>query len=89
MANSHILIKCKVEGLWCFIKVIQCKIVKPWKGSKETCPSSDDYYGYEEIEFELYNSDGERLRWLENKIADKTIDEIKHAILQESKYNEI
>lgn len=89
MAKSNTLIKCKVEGLWCYIKVLQCKVVKPWPGPKETCPSSDDYYGYEEVDFELYDFEGERLQWLENKIADETINEIKHAVLQEFKYNEI
>lgn len=25
-------------------------VVKPWRGSAESCPSSDDYYGYSEVD---------------------------------------
>jgi hypothetical protein len=42
--------------------------VPAWKGSAHTCPSSDDYYGYTEIEFELYDRKGYHAKWLEAKL---------------------
>lgn len=58
-----------VAGIPCLLKVTSYIKVSPWRGSPSTCPSSDDYYGYEETEWVLCDRKGYPAKWLEKKLT--------------------
>ena len=66
----------QIQGIPCLVEVTTFIHVKPWKGSPHTCPSSDDYYGYTEIEYDVLDRKGYHAKWLECKITDKDKDRI-------------
>ena len=70
----------RVQGIPCLAYVTGRYIVKPWKGSVHTCPSSDDWYGCDEIEFDIYDSKGYRAMWLEKKMTPIDVENIEEAI---------
>ena len=59
----------KVAGIPCLIRVDDYEIIPPWRGSAHTCLSSDDFYGYEEIEYTVLDRRGREAMWLERKIT--------------------
>ena len=56
--------------------------------SPHTCPSSDDYYGYTEIEYDVLDRKGYRAKWLERKITDKDAERIREDIMNAYSSNE-
>ena len=58
----------RVAGIPCLIGVTEFHKVAPWKGSAASCPSSDDWYGYIDIEFEVLDRRGRPAPWLEKKM---------------------
>lgn len=66
-----------VDGTPCVVKVTYFNKVKPWSGPPENCQSDLDWYGYTEVEYELYDLQGYRAEWLEDCVDDKTNDEIE------------
>lgn len=71
-----------LSGIPCLIKVEYYIKVSPWRGSPQTCPSSDDYYGYEECEWEICDRKGYVANWLARKITPSIKSEITSAISQ-------
>lgn len=71
-----------LAGIPCLIKVTHFMKVAPWRGSPQTCPSSDDYYGYTDSEWELYDRKGYRARWLDKKLTPFEKDRVEEAILE-------
>lgn len=59
----------RVCGIPCQAEVYDHIKVSPWKGSANTCPSSADYYGYEDFEYNLYDTKGYRAKWLDKKVT--------------------
>lgn len=81
------MIEARIAGIPCQIQVDTCLVVKPWKGSALTCPSSDDYYGYSEVEFSVFDRRGHKAAWLEKKMTPKDEASIRELILtQEEEY---
>jgi len=76
-----VILENTVKGIPCQIRVDQFYIQPRWKGSPHTCPSSDDYYGYTEVNYTVLDRRGREAPWLEKKITadeDKRIcDEIE------------
>ena len=70
----------QIQGIPCLVEVTTFVCVKPWNGSPYTCPSSDDYYGYTEIEYDVLDRKGYRANWLERKMADKDVERVKEDI---------
>ena len=66
----------KVAGIPCLCKVTHHNKVKPWRGSPQSCPSSDDYYGYEDFEFEIKDRKGYSAAWLEKKLKPEDKDRL-------------
>lgn len=58
-----------LAGIPCLLKVEHYVKVSPWRGSPHTCPSADDYYGYEEVEWTVCDRKGYKAPWLEKKIT--------------------
>ena len=44
-------IESRIAGIPCIIRVDTCIVVPPFRGSPHNCDSSDDYYGYRDVEF--------------------------------------
>lgn len=63
------------------IDVTRCVVVKPWRGSLSACPSSDDYYGYSEVEFDVLDRRGRPAPWLERKLTDADRERIEYEVL--------
>lgn len=74
-------IESRVQGIPCLIEVTTLTVVRPWRGSAQSCPSSDDYYGYSEVEFNVLDRKGYKAAWLEHKMTDDDRDLIKNEIL--------
>ena len=70
----------KIQGIPCLVEVTTFINVEPWKGSPHTCPSSDDYYGYTEIEYDVLDRKGYRAKWLERKMTDRDVERVKEDI---------
>lgn len=60
----------RIAGIPCQIEVTYFRRQKPWRGSAHTCPSSDDYYGYTECEFNALDRRGYPAAWLDKKVTD-------------------
>lgn len=70
----------KLAGIPCLIEVTNYVRVAPWKGSAQTCDSSDDYYGYTEYEYNILDRRGRKAPWLERKITPEEKAKIEQAI---------
>ena len=73
----------RVRGIPCFVYLTDYVFQSPWKGSAHTCPSDLDYYGYEDMEYELYNLRGYRMQFLEKLLTQQDKDKIEEFV---SKY---
>ena len=80
--DTSAMLEVTVSGIPCFANPESVTIVPPWNGSAHTCPSADDYYGYSECEFTLYDRKGYRAEWLERKMTDDDMKAIEEAILE-------
>ncbi|MDD5152024.1 MAG: hypothetical protein PHC28_16345 [Flavobacterium sp.] len=68
----------RVCGIPCIIKVNTFHIQK---GSFDYNETNDwDYYGYEDIEFEVLDRKGYRAKWLERKMKERDIDKVQQEI---------
>ena len=73
------LMETQIQGIPCQIDVTTCTVVK---GSYSyNAPSDWDYYGYSEIEFEVYDRKGYPALWLERKMTDADRSRIEQEIL--------
>lgn len=57
-----------IQGIPCLIEVYEYVVTPSWGGSPRNCPSADDYYGYEEINYGVLDRKGYDATWLEKKI---------------------
>lgn len=62
-----------IAGIPCQIEVKHCLDVP---GNPSCWDSADDYYGYSEVEWEVYDRKGYRAVWLERKLTDEICAEI-------------
>ena len=66
----------RVRGIPCFVYLTDYVFQPPWKGSAHTCPSDLDYYGYEDMDYALYNLHGYRMRFLERLMSEEDKDKV-------------
>ena len=59
----------KISGIPCLIRISYYVRVRPWRGSAQTCPSSDDYYGYTDCDWEVCDRKGYLAPWLGKKLT--------------------
>lgn len=62
-------IETRVCGIPCIAKLTSYESQAPHKGSAQSCDSDMDYYGYEEIEFEILDRRGRSAPWLQRKLT--------------------
>lgn len=75
----------KIKGIPCLIGVTEYYHQKPFRGPAYRCDSSDDYYGYTDIDFIVLDRRGYHARWLEqklNKNDNSTIEKFIHEKMQ-------
>ena len=75
------LIEASIQGIPCLVHPTYVLVVPPWKGSAHTCPSDLDYYGYAEVEFDVYDRKGYPAAWLERKMDQDDREKIEDLIL--------
>ena len=57
-----------VAGIPALVDVLHYHSKEPFKGHSMHCDSSDDWYGYSELDYVLLDRKGYRARWLEKKV---------------------
>ena len=78
-------VKSHVSGIPCLIDVTFCQVVP---GSFSWSAVSDvDYYGHEEISFDVLDRKGRRADWLEKKMTDNDRTRIEMEIVNFYKEN--
>ena len=55
------MIDVMIDDMECKVNVLHYVVVKPWKGSMHDCPSDNDWYGYTEMDYEICDSEGNRI----------------------------
>ena len=71
-------IQSRIAGIPCLIGVTKFHKVRPWKGSAASCPSSDDWYGYTTVEYEILDRQGRPAPWLEKKMDKAEVEAAIH-----------
>ena len=73
-------IETRIAGIPCTINVTHFSQVR---GSfSYNAPSDLDYYGYEEIEFDICDRNGRPAPWLERKATDEDLKRIEREIME-------
>lgn len=69
MKKAHYieLVPTYIKGIPCLLGVTHYFEQKPFKGSAYLCDSSDDYYGYTDVEYDILDRKGYPASWLERK----------------------
>ena len=70
-----------IQGIPCQVLVTHFHHQPPWRGSAWTAPSSDDYYGYTEVEFEILDRRGYPAPWLERKMTERDRERIEQEVI--------
>ena len=79
MCNKVVM---RIAGVPCLIGVTGYLYQPPCKGHPSTCASDWDYYGYEEIEWEILDRRGKPAPWLDRKLSPADRGEITRALLE-------
>ena len=66
----------RVRGIPCFVYLTDYVFQPPFKGPASLCDSDLDYYGYEDIDYELYNLRGYRMKFLERLMSEEDKDKV-------------
>ena len=72
----------RIAGIPCIIAVTYFHNTPAWRGSAHTCPSSEDYYGYTELEYDVLDRKGYKAAWLEKKVTADDETEINATALE-------
>lgn len=81
--NTGSMIAITVSGIPCYANVTHCDIQRPYGGSAQNCESDVDYYGYAEVEFDIYDRKGYPAKWLEKKLTEAEKDSIIDTIIEQ------
>lgn len=73
-------IETRVAGIPCQALVTEYFRQEPHRGSAWTCDSDMDFYGYEDICYEILDRRGRPAPWLERKLSSKDDDRIRSEI---------
>jgi hypothetical protein len=64
-------IEIRIAGIPALAGITHFVHVPPFSGSSHMCDSSDDYYGYTEVEWDVLDRKGRPAPWLEKKLTAK------------------
>ena len=63
-------IQTRVAGIPCLARATYHYHQAPHKGSAHTCDSDMDFYGYDDLAFDVLDQRGRPAPWLERKLTD-------------------
>ena len=78
----------RVAGIPAVADITHFVHVPPFSGSSHICDSSDDYYGYTEIEWDLLDRKGYPAKWLKKKLTAKEKFQIESDLIETLKMRE-
>ena len=81
-------IEIRIAGIPALAGITHFVHVPPFRGSPHMCNSSDDYYGYTEIEWDVLDRKGRPAPWLEKKLTAKEKAEIEIDLIKTLKASE-
>lgn len=73
----------ELKGVSCLLGIKHYLYQPPFKGSAYLCDNPDDYYGYEEIEYDILDSEGRISKSLMDRLCKEDFVDIRMFI---SKY---
>lgn len=73
------MLQTRISGIPCQVNVTRCVTVAP---DYSTWDSDIDYYGYSEVEYDVYDRKGYKAQWLANKITAADAERIEQEIVQ-------
>lgn len=73
-----------VAGIPALVDVLHYHNQEPFKGPAMYCDSSDDWYGYSELDYVLLDRKGYRARWLEKKVKDLGLEDQLYDTIMET-----
>ena len=76
------LVEIQAAGIPALAGVTYYDYQPPFRGSPYLCDCSDDYYGHEEVEWELLDRRGKPAPWLERKLTAADREEITAHLLE-------
>jgi len=82
MSNVGEFVDVVARGIPATARIDTLVCVKPWKGSPMTCPSSDDYYGYTELEVTICDSKGREAPWISDKMNSAEFESVDEQVLE-------
>ena len=85
VAKYICVIDFRIDGIPCLIGVTEYFGQPPHKGSVYTCWSDVDYYGYEEISYDVLDRKGYEAKWLLKKVDNKINQKIEELISRKMK----
>lgn len=74
------VIDTEIQGIDCFIRVDSYDKVEPYSTNPFNCPSADDYYGYEEMEYTMLDYDLNEAQWLEKRMTARDDEKVRDTI---------
>lgn len=77
------MLEAYICGIPCLIDVLSCDVVKGNYSSSAVC--KEEYEGYADVEFDVYDRKGYRAAWLEFKMTDLDKEAIEEMIINSSK----
>lgn len=75
-----------INGTACIVQVNHCTIVKPWSGAIGLCPSDLDFYGYTDIDFNVFDKDGNEIPL--GSISEFDIERLENLIIEDEMMEE-
>ena len=76
------LVEIRAAGIPALAGVFSYSYQPPFRGSPYLCSCSDDFYGHEEVEWELLDRRGKPAPWLDRKLSPADRGEITRELLE-------
>ena len=76
------LVEIRAAGIPALAGVFSYSYQAPFRGSPYLCSCSDDFYGHEEVEWELLDRRGRPAPWLYRKLSPAEREEITRELLE-------
>lgn len=80
------MMQTSIQGISCQVRVDTLHITKGNYSPQAETP--DEFYGYKDIEFSVFDRKGYPAGWLEDKMTDEDCYRIEQEIIEEAKQNE-
>jgi hypothetical protein len=78
---DQVLVEIRAAGIPALAGVTHYSYQAPFRGSPNRCASDWDYYGFEEIEWDLLDRKGRPAPWLARKLSPQDREEITRHLL--------